>query len=89
MNPPEVQEPIIVEKLEPESDFGNTEYKLVVNPERLDGLQTQMLFRLQEGNGQAFYWVGVMDDGLPVGIIEEQFNLSVQNLTGLATNLGA
>lgn len=95
----EVREPIIVENdpdktyldyaLEAESDFGNTEYKLVVNPERLDGLQTQMLFRLQEGNGQAFYWVGVMDDGLAVGITEEQFNLSIQNLTGLATNLGA
>lgn len=62
---------------------------MVINPERLDGLQTQMLFRLHEGNGQAFYWIGVMDNGVSVGIMEEQFNLSINNLSYLANNLGA
>jgi elongation factor 1-alpha len=76
-------------RLPEESDFGNTEYKLVINPERLEGLQTQMLFRLHEGNGQAFYWIGVMDNGVSVGITEEHFNLSIQNLSILANNLGA
>lgn len=60
--------------LPPEDDNGNTEYKL-----KLCGLSmykvkkrtTQMAFRLTEGKGEAFYEVGVHDNGELIGISYE------------------
>jgi GTPase len=36
--------------------------------DRISHLSTQMKFRLREGNGEAFYYIGVKDDGYPQGI---------------------
>jgi hypothetical protein len=47
--------------LEPESDEGNVEYKLrLKDPStmRFQQLVTQMKFRLSEGNGECFYYLG-------------------------------
>ena len=57
--------------MKPEDDFGNTEYKwklLNKNERRMVELTTQMKFRLDEGNGIAFYFLGVKDDGTPDGL---------------------
>jgi len=75
--------------LDPENDLGGIEYKLIVNSKRLEGLQTQMLFRLREGQGHAMYRLGIMDDGLAVGLIEKHFNESFRNLEKMALNLDA
>jgi elongation factor 1-alpha len=75
--------------LDPENDLGGIEYKLIINAKRLEGLQTQMLFRLREGQGQAMYRLGIMDDGLAVGLIEKHFQESFRNLEKMATNLDA
>lgn len=48
--------------LEPESDEGNVEYKLrLKDPStmRFQQLVTQMKFRLSEGNGECFYYLGM------------------------------
>lgn len=54
-----------------EDNEGKIEYKLkLVNPtpDRLDHLTTQMKYRLQEGNGEAIYEIGVEDNGNPLGL---------------------
>lgn len=53
--------------LPPEPQFGNIEYKLkLLNPskQRLDHLVTQLKWRLNEGNGEAIYEIGVTDSGM-------------------------
>lgn len=52
--------------LPPEPQFGNIEYKLkLISPskQRLDHLVTQLKWRLNEGNGEAIYEIGVTDSG--------------------------
>ena len=52
--------------VEPEIADGSIEYKRQINggnPTRLRSLGTQMIFRLDEGQGQCLYQVGVEDDG--------------------------
>lgn len=49
-----------------EPDNGNVEYKLKFdgpNMARVEHLTTQMAFRLNEGNGTAYYQIGVLDSG--------------------------
>ena len=52
--------------LPPEPQFGNIEYKLkLISPskQRLEHLVTQLKWRLNEGNGEAIYEIGVTDSG--------------------------
>ena len=52
--------------LPPEVESGNKEYKLKViteSDERFEQLASQMKWRLNEGNGIAFYYLGVSDNG--------------------------
>lgn len=54
-------------RLPPEPQFGNIEYKLkLISPskQRLDHLVTQLKWRLNEGNGEAIYEIGVTDSGV-------------------------
>ena len=76
----------------PEDDEGNCEYKLSLTnppPERLDHLITQLLFRLNEGDGRAIYRVGVRDDGYAEGLEEQDLDASLGTLRMMATQLGA
>jgi GTPase len=78
-------------KLNPEDDFGNIEYKYKLtnlDVQTLNHRQTQMQFRICEGNGEAFYHIGIMDDGTPVGLSESEYVESVQNLNLIADRLG-
>jgi len=59
----------------PECDDGNKEYKLKLsnNEERQEQLTSQMRYRVQEGGGEAIYTIGIMDDGTPCGLTEEEY----------------
>jgi GTPase len=81
-----------MQPLAQENYFGDTEYKLKLvlpTPERLNQLVTQMKFRLSEGHGQAFYQIGVEDDGTPRGISEEELEQSLRSLEEMVRRLGA
>ncbi|KAJ2699581.1 hypothetical protein FB645_005264 [Coemansia sp. IMI 203386] len=81
-----------VTKLPPESDgSGNIEYKTKLNNtsnSRTSHLATQLQWRLAEGCGHAVYVVGVHDDGSVVGITDEEFQLTVDILRDMASQLG-
>jgi len=81
-----------VEHLDQEDDYGNVEYKLKLvhpNQERIEQLTTQMKFRLQEGNGEAKYVIGVEDDGTPKGLNFQEMYRSLKTLCGMASALKA
>ncbi|XP_033859487.1 GTP-binding protein 2-like isoform X1 [Acipenser ruthenus] len=78
--------------LPPEAEEGNIEYKLkLVNPTqyRFEHLVTQMKWRLQEGRGEAVYQIGVEDNGLLVGLSEEDMRASLKTLRRMAEKVGA
>jgi len=86
-NPDEEEQTIgigaLVDKIESEPQEGNVEYKfMLVDPteERLQHLVTQMQWRLNEGNGEAFYAIGVEDDGTCTGLSEEQLLASLNTM---------
>lgn len=58
-----------------EPDTGNTEYKFkfdAPNMARVEHLTTQLAFRLNEGNGIAFYQIGVLDSGQVTGLTDSE-----------------
>ncbi|KAM9804375.1 GTP-binding protein 2 [Neosynchiropus ocellatus] len=78
--------------LPPEVEEGNIEYKLkLVDPTqyRFEHLATQMKWRLQEGRGEAVYQIGVEDNGMVVGLAEEDMKASLTTLHRLAEKVGA
>lgn len=75
-----------------ENDLGNVEYKFKlvnVSEKRRQELKTQMRFRLNEGKGQAFYVVGVRDDGKRTGLVETERVESLGCLELMGRELGA
>ena len=67
---------------------GNIEYKLkLVNPSdsRLEHLVTQMKWRLQEGQGEAIYEIGVEDNGLLTGLTHVELQSSIDTLHNMAS----
>ncbi|OMJ24658.1 GTP-binding protein 2 [Smittium culicis] len=62
--------------LPPELDTcGNVEYKyklINVTKRKISHLSTQLLWRLSQGNGEAIYQLGVLDDGTIKGIPESE-----------------
>ncbi|KAK2145176.1 hypothetical protein LSH36_697g03132 [Paralvinella palmiformis] len=80
------------EVLPPELEEGNIEYKFkLINPteSRFEHLVTQMKWRLQEGDGEAIYEIGVEDNGLLTGLTSSELNGSLNTLTQMAERLGA
>jgi len=79
-------------KLVQESEDGNIEYKLKLiepNATRFEHLVTQMKFRLQEGQGEAIYEIGVEDNGYPKGLSEKELTNSMKTLKKMAKELNA
>lgn len=79
-------------KLPPEVEFGNKEYKLKIIPDndfRLEQLASQMKWRINEGNGIAFYFIGVDDDGTVKGISKEEFTITIKNLNKIIKFINA
>lgn len=78
--------------LPPEHHDGNIEYKLkllYVDDEKFQNRVTQMKYRIDEGTGDAFYHIGVMDDGTILGISNEDFIESKKILSKMAQQLDA
>ncbi|KAK9831512.1 hypothetical protein WJX81_004473 [Elliptochloris bilobata] len=78
--------------LPPENDFGNVEYKLRLKQPlpglRFQQLVTQMHYRLSEGAGECFYYVGVTDEGYPRGLPPDELGASLATLEALAAEAG-
>ena len=73
--------------MEKENDEGNIEYKWkLVNPtnERIEKLKTQMKFRLNEGKGECFYYIGVMDDGTLEGITQKELFDTIDTIRNIS-----
>mmetsp|Transcript_28154 Transcript_28154/g.57670 ORF Transcript_28154/g.57670 Transcript_28154/m.57670 type:complete len:588 (+) Transcript_28154:145-1908(+) len=73
----------LVDKIDSEPQEGNIEYKLMLldpTEERLNHLVTQMQWRLNEGNGEAFYAIGVEDDGTCTGLSDDQLMASLETV---------
>ncbi|KAG7188359.1 hypothetical protein KM043_008014 [Ampulex compressa] len=80
------------ERLPPEPEQGNVEYKLkLINPssQRFEHLVTQMKWRLREGHGEAIYQIGVEDNGRLTGLSMEEMAASLETLRHMAARLGA
>lgn len=72
-----------VERIEPEKDDGNVEYKLklVENTQhRIDQWTSQMRFRMDEGGGECIYNLGVSDSGGLIGLTENEYEHSMEIL---------
>jgi GTPase len=70
-----------------ENDEGNTEYKIHLcglDATRIQSRATQMRFRINEGSGECFYYLGVSDDGTVAGIDEPSYIESIENLRKIA-----
>ena len=80
-----------IELLMPEEpDEGNTEYKLKFDKPTVDRVQhltTQMIYRLNEGDGIAFYQVGVLDSGQVAGLTDEEIFETLLILFYMSTTL--
>ncbi len=77
--------------LEQENDNGNTEYKIHIidlDSKRFNKLATQMKWRISEGKGTCYYYIGISDDGSPRGISHEYMKRSLKNLSGIVNYLG-
>lgn len=73
--------------MDQESDEGNIEYKLkLINttPKRIEELTSQMAYRLNEGNGECIYILGVTDYGELKGLSEEEYKISLDTLSLIA-----
>jgi len=65
-----------IEKIDPESNDGNKEYKLLLNngtQHRIDQWVTQMRYRMEEGRGECLYCIGVSDSGNLMGLTDEEY----------------
>jgi elongation factor 1-alpha len=72
--------------------YGKIEYKLKLinkSTERIQGLITQMKFRLREGNGTCFYEIGLEDSGNPLGLKEEELIQSLDTIKYMTDQIGA
>jgi hypothetical protein len=71
---------------------GNVEYKLQLlapSPARFARLVTQMKWRLLEGGGQAYYELGVADNGALIGLPRPELEQSLETLDMMAGEIGA
>ena len=81
---------LLNEKLEKENDEGNIEYKkflINLDNDTINRRITQMKYRLYEGMGEAFYFIGVGDDGCIIGITYEEYKESILNLNLIANKI--
>ncbi|ETW75394.1 hypothetical protein HETIRDRAFT_482121 [Heterobasidion irregulare TC 32-1] len=79
-------------KLVPELEEGNIEYKLHLmhpSPARFARLVTQLKWRLLEGGGQAFYELGVADEGALVGLTPLHLAATLDTLRAMAAEINA
>ena len=79
-------------KLPPEVEEGNKEYKRMLcslSRYRFQQLQSQMKWRINEGNGIAIYFIGVDDDGTIVKLSTKERKESLKNIKKIALQINA
>lgn len=79
------------ETLPRESDEGAVEYKLHLcglDKLHIERRATQLRFRVNEGSGECFYYLGVRDDGSVEGLSEAEYLESVGALRRIADLIG-
>ena len=75
-----------------ETELGNKEYKRRIffdknSKKMIEKRRTQMLYRLYEGQGSAYYFLGVEDNGEPHGISRQELTLTISNLKKISDEL--
>lgn len=75
-----------------ETEIGNKEYKRRIMFDKniskmIEKRRTQMLYRLYEGYGTAYYFIGVEDNGEPQGITVQELSTTFQNLKKISDGL--
>jgi GTPase len=78
------------DKLDNEKEDGNIEYKrelINLDSDTLIKRTTQMKYRIYEGSGEAFYLIGVTDDGILLGLNENEYKESIANLEKISKNI--
>ena len=73
-----------MKKREPEKDDGNIEYKSILvdkTESRVEMIATQMAYRVNEGKGEAIYVLGVSNSGNLLGLNDDEFTESFNNLS--------
>lgn len=73
--------------MEPECDFGSTEYKLKLlekDEKKIEHLSSQMRYRCEQGEGECIYHIGVQDDGNFVGITQNEYEETLKYLGSAA-----
>ena len=79
------------EMLTAEIEEGNNEYKFKLtnlSEDQFTHRITQLNWRLNEGNDEAVYEIGVEDDGNPLGLSSDDLNESLLNLKRMADMVG-
>jgi GTPase len=85
------ENPEPVERISPERHTGNIEYKWKLvgkSAERIEHLTTQMNYRLTEGSGEAYYMIGVHDNGVALGLPDAELIESVALVKAMAVSIG-
>jgi elongation factor 1-alpha len=75
-----------------EIESGNIEYKRILTDKSLEKIEnrvSQMKWRLAEGNGIAYYLIGIDDDGSVYGITKKELNYSKKILNIMAKRCDA
>ncbi|KAJ3186861.1 hypothetical protein HDU85_006895 [Gaertneriomyces sp. JEL0708] len=78
--------------IRPEREAGSCEYKLQLlnlSNARIAHLTTQLKWRLAEGFGIAWYFLGVSDCGRLMGLADQEVEESVKVIARMCSNLGA
>lgn len=65
----------------------NVDYHL--NTDRKQHLASQMKYRMEKGDGEAIYFIGVHDEGHLIGLPEPEYEESIFVLKGIAQEVGA
>jgi elongation factor 1-alpha len=77
--------------LNKEIESGNIEYKyclINLSTDKIEKLSSQLKWRMNEGNGEALYIIGINDNGYPEGISNEELKESYINLEKMAKIIG-
>ena len=78
--------------MDPENDSGNLEYKLKlvsISNDRFNELSTQMKYRLDEGDNECIYKIGINDNGSIQGLSRSEYNTTYENIRSIVKNVNA
>ena len=80
----------MIHLFESEREYGNVEYKLHLN--KIKGFKihhhiSQIKYRIMEGNGLAYYVIGIHDNGEVIGLNKKELQDSLFNIKKLVCAL--